>query len=64
LYFTAAELGLLAVLHTEVAAAVGVDLGVVPGGGLIIGAVGVGRGCEQENTKGPLLWNIILERQL
>lgn len=40
--FSAAEFGLFDVLHTEVAAAVGVDLGFVPGGSFIIGAVGVG----------------------
>ncbi len=50
--FTPAKFGLLDVLHAEVTAAVGVDLGFVPGGGLIIGAVGVGRSWETENTKG------------
>lgn len=49
---TAAELGLFDVLHAEVAAAVGVDLGLVPGGGLIVGAVGVRRSWETENIKG------------
>lgn len=50
-YFPPAELGLLDVLDAEVAAAVSVDLGLVPRGGLIIGAVGVGRSCETENTR-------------
>lgn len=36
LYFAAAKFGLLDVLHTEVAAAVSVDLGFVPWGSLII----------------------------
>lgn len=51
-YFTTAKFGLLDVLHTEVTAAVSVDLGFVPWGGLIVGAVGVGCSCEMENTKG------------
>ncbi len=51
-YFTTAKFGLLDVLHTEVAAAVGVDLGFVPRGSLIIRAVSVRRGWEMENTKG------------
>lgn len=55
-YFTAAKFGLLDVLHTEVVAAVGVDLGFVPRGGLIVGAVGVGRSCETESTKGDYCW--------
>lgn len=50
-YFPPAELGLLDVLDAEVAAAVSVDLGFVPRGGLIIGAVGVGRSCETESTR-------------
>lgn len=50
-YFPPAELGLLDVLDAEVAAAVSVDLGLVPRGGLIIGAVGVGRSCETESTR-------------
>lgn len=40
--FTTAKFSLLDVLHTEVTAAVGVDLGFVSGGGFIIRAVGVG----------------------
>lgn len=50
--FTAAKFGLLDVLHTEVTAAVGVDLGFVPGGGFIIRAVGVGCSWEKGKTKG------------
>ena len=52
LYFSAAKFSLLDVLHTEVAAALGVDLGFVPGGGFIIRAVGVGCSWEIENAKG------------
>lgn len=55
-YFTAAKFGLLDVLHTEVIAAVSVDLGFVPRGGLIIGAVSVGCSCETESTKGDYCW--------
>lgn len=51
-YFSTAKLGLFDVLHTEVAAAMGVDLGLVPGGGFIIGTVGVRRSWEMVNTKG------------
>lgn len=54
--FTAAEFSLLDVLHTEVTAAVSVDLGFVPGGRLIIGAVGVGRSWEM-NIKGHYCGN-------
>lgn len=50
-YFPPTELGLLDVLDAEVAAAVSVDLGLVPRGGLIIGAVGVGCSCETESTR-------------
>lgn len=60
-YFAAAKFGLLDVLHTEVTAALSVDLGFVPGGGFIIGAVSVGRSYEMENTKGHLSWKIIYE---
>lgn len=55
-YFPAAKFGLLDVLHTEVIAAVSVDLGFVPRGGLIIRAVGVGRSCETKSTKGDYCW--------
>lgn len=50
--FTATKFSLLDVLDAEVSAAMRVDLRFVPGGGFIVGAVGVRCSWEMENIKG------------